>query len=124
MEHVKNSSLVLAYLGDAVYEVRIRKHLIEKNIVKVNDLQNNALNYVSAKKQAYFLNELITNNFFNEAELNLIKNARNSKSHSKPKNCDILTYKHATAFEAVIGYFEITKQYKRIDELIEEIIKM
>lgn len=124
MEHVKNSSLVLAYLGDAVYEVRIRKHLIEKNIVKVNDLQNNALNYVSAKKQAYFLNELITNNFFNEAELNLIKNARNSKSHSKPKNCDILTYKHATAFEAVIGYFEITKQCKRIDELIEEIIKM
>ena len=95
MEHVKNSSLVLAYLGDAVYEVRIRKHLIEKNIVKVNDLQNNALNYVSAKKQAYFLNELITNNFFNEAE-----------------------------FEAVIGYFEITKQCKRIDELIEEIIKM
>src|SRR5574344_1581782 len=124
MEQIKNSSLVLAYLGDAVYEVRIRKYLISKNIVKVNDLQQNALNFVSAKKQAYFLNELINKNFFNDEELNIIRNSRNSKSHSKPKNCNILTYKHATAFETIIGYFEVKNQNDKIDEIIKEIIKM
>ena len=58
------NSLVLAYIGDAIYEVLVRKYLIDKNFVKVNDLQKHALNYVSAKNQALFLKELLDNNFF------------------------------------------------------------
>ena len=49
------NSLVLAYLGDAVYEEYIRDFLIKKKINKVNDLQKESINYVSAKRQAYFL---------------------------------------------------------------------
>ena len=56
------NSLVLAYIGDAIYEVLVRKYLIDKNFVKVNDLQKHALNYVSAKNQALFLKELLDNN--------------------------------------------------------------
>ena len=55
------NSLVLAYIGDAIYEVLVRKYLIDKNFVKVNDLQKHALNYVSAKNQALFLKELLDN---------------------------------------------------------------
>ena len=53
------NSLVLAYLGDAVYEEYIRMYLVEKNINKVNDLQRESINYVSAKRQAYFIDKML-----------------------------------------------------------------
>lgn len=118
------NSLVLAYIGDAIYEVLVRKYLIDKNFVKVNDLQKHALNYVSAKNQALFLKELLDNNFFNSDEIEIIKRVRNTKTHSKPKNCDILTYKHATALESVFGYLYMNNKFDRIKEIFDYIEKI
>jgi len=114
--------LVLAYLGDTIYEDYIRKYLINKGIAKVNDLQKEASSYVSAKGQSSFLKELLENDFFTEDELSIIRRARNYKSNSHPKNCDILTYKHATALEAVIGHLELSNNKKRIDEIMNNIL--
>ena len=100
--------LVLAYLGDTIYENYVRHYLISKKISNVNDLQTESIKYVSARAQAKFLEELINNNFFTEEELNVIRRARNYKSRSHPKNTDIITYKHATGLEAVIGYLDLT----------------
>ena len=60
--------LVLAYLGDSIYEIYIREYLIKKGIAKVNDLQKEAIKYVSAKQQCNYLKEMLANNFFNEEE--------------------------------------------------------
>lgn len=117
---MEKSALVYAYLGDAIYELYIREFLIEKGIVKVNELQKQSVSYVSAKAQAKFLRELINKDFFNDEELSIIKNARNHKSHSS-KSTDILTYKHATALEAIIGYLYYQKDKKRIEQIINEI---
>lgn len=114
--------LVLAYLGDAIYEIYIRKYLVNKGIVKVNDLQREATNYVSARAQAKFLSLLTEKEYFNEEELNIIKRARNNKGTAHPKNTDILTYKHATALEALIGYLYLKEDKKRIDDIMKEII--
>lgn len=114
--------LVLAYLGDTIYEDYIRKFLINKGLNKVNDLQKEASNYVSAKNQANFLKNMIDNEIFNEEELSVIRRARNNKSNSHPKNCDIVTYKHATALEAVIGYLELKNNKSRIDEIMKNIL--
>lgn len=114
--------LVLAYLGDTIYEDYIRKFLIKRGIAKVNDLQKEASNYVSAKGQAAFLKELLEQEFFSEEEQSVIRRARNNKSNSHPKNCDIVTYKHATALEAVIGYLELTNNKERIDEIMNKIL--
>lgn len=114
--------LVLAYLGDTIYENYVRHYLINKKISNVNDLQTASINYVSAKSQAKFLEKLVDNNFFTEEELNVIKRARNYKSNSHPKNTDILTYKHATALEAVIGYLDLTDNKNRIDEIMNYIL--
>ncbi len=114
--------LVLAYLGDTVYEYYIRRYLIESKISNVNDLQKNAVNYVSAVNQAKFLEMLIQNNFFNEDELSIIKRARNHKGGKHPKNCDVITYKHATALEALIGYLKLENKEERIEELMNKII--
>ena len=114
--------LVLAYLGDTIYEDYIRRYLINKGIAKVNDLQKEASLYVSAKGQASYLKTMLESNFFTEEELSVIRRARNNKSNSHPKNCDIVTYKHATALEAVIGYLELKNDRNRIDEIMNNII--
>jgi len=114
--------LVLAYLGDTIYEDYIRKFLINKKIANVNDLQKEAVNYVSAVKQAKFLQQLMEGDFFNQEEIDVIKRARNYKSNSHPKNCDIVTYKHATALESLIGYLELSNKRDRIDKIMEKIL--
>lgn len=116
------NALVLAYLGDAIYEIKIRNYLINKGINKVNELQKEAVKYVSAKSQATILDNLINNNVLLSDEMDIIKRARNAKSLSHPKNTDILTYKHATALEALIGYLYIIKAEERLKIIMKEII--
>ncbi len=119
----EKNSLVLAYLGDTIYEDYVRLYLINKGIANVNDLQTESIKYSSAKAQCNFLKQMINNNFFTEAELDIIKRARNHKSNSHPHNCDIVTYKYATALEALIGYLKLDNNIKRIDEVMSNIIK-
>ena len=114
--------LVLAYLGDNVYEYYIRKYLINKGIADVNTLQTESTKYVSAKSQKEIVDKLIESNFFNEEELSVFKRARNHKGNRHPKNCDIVTYKYATGLEAIIGYLELTNNRKRIEEIMNIII--
>lgn len=66
------NNLVLAYLGDAVYELHIRNFLIESGLAKVNELQSASLNYVSAKSQRRILEELITNGYLTESEIEIV----------------------------------------------------
>ena len=114
--------LVLAYLGDTIYEYYVRNFLINNKISNVNDLQKNAVNYVSAVNQAKFLEKLIEENYFDEDELSIIKRARNHKGGKHPKNCDVITYKHATALEALIGYLKLEKKDERIDSIMDKIL--
>ncbi len=114
--------LVLAYLGDTIYENYIREYLINSGLANVNDLQKTSINYVSAKRQAQFLKKLMDENFFSDEELQIIKRARNYKSSYHPKNCDIITYKHATSLEAVLGYLRLKNNNSRIKEIVDKII--
>ena len=113
--------LVLAYLGDTIYEYYVRKYLIDK-YSNVNDLQSNSIKYVSAKGQKHFVLDLIDEGFFNEEEMDVIKRARNNSSSSHPKNCDIVTYKYATGLEALIGYLELINKRSRIEEIMNKIL--
>ena len=115
--------LVLAYLGDAIYENYVREYLINKGIGNVNDLQTESLKYVSAKSQAKYIQELMDNNVLIEEELDVVKRARNYKTTSHPKNCDIVTYKYATGLEALIGYLKLKENKERIDEIMSFILK-
>ena len=115
--------LVLAYLGDTIYENYIRKFLILKWISNVNYLQKEAVSYVSASSQASYLTKLLSSNFLTEEEIEVVKRARNYKTTSHPKSCDILTYKHATGLEALIGCLDLTKQKERIDEIMDFIFR-
>ena len=115
------NNLVLAYYGDAIYEIEVRKFLINKGINKVNDLQKEAIKYVSAKAQAEILEKLIA--ILTEEEFEIVKKARNMKVHSKPKNTDIQIYKLSTGFEALIGYLSLTNNEIRVNEIFNYIFE-
>lgn len=110
--------ITLAYLGDSVYEVYIREYLISKGIVYVEDLQKEAIKYVSAKSQAKILDYLVNNNYLSEEEVNIVKRGRNYKRDSHPKNTDIITYKKSTGFECLVGYLYLSKNINRLDEIM------
>ena len=115
--------ITLAYLGDAIYEVYIRKHLIEKGIALVDDLQKVAVNYVSAKSQSKILNFLIDNGVLTLEEMDIVKRGRNYKRASHPKNTDILTYKNSTGFEALIGYLYLNNNKERLDNIMKIVLE-
>lgn len=123
MKVVEFNVLVLAYMGDTIYEDYIRKYLILKGISNVGDLQRESVRYVSAKSQARFLSMLLERSILLEDEISILRRARNYKSNSHPKNCDIVTYKHATALEAVIGYLYLSDHLSRIDVIMNEILR-
>ena len=116
--------LVLAYLGDSIFEVYIRKLLVEQGISKVDKLQKEAVKYVSAKGQAKFVTKLIDNNFLTEEELEVFYRARNHKSSRHPKNTDIITYKYSTGFEAIIGYLYLNNKIDRIRDIIDFVVEV
>lgn len=115
--------LVLAYLGDTIYENYIRRYLINSGIGNVNDLQKNATNYVSAVNQAKFLTEMMDSDFLSSEELDVVKRARNYKTTSHPKSCDIITYKYATGLEALIGYLDLKNNKERVEEIMNFILE-
>lgn len=118
------NSLALAYIGDATYELYIRMFLINKGLMKVNNLQKEAINFVSAKNQAKYLKILINDKILTDEELKIVTRARNHKVNSHPKNTDIITYKLATGLEALIGFLKINNNEKRIKEIMEYITKV
>lgn len=115
------NNLVLAYLGDAVYELYIREYLINKGFVKVNDLQNESLKYVSAKSQSNHLERLLISGFLTDEEIETVKRGRNMSSH-RSKSTDIITYKRSTGLECLIGSLRIDKKENRIKEIMEFIV--
>lgn len=114
------NSLVLAYLGDAVYELYVREILIKKGVCKVKDLQKSAIEYVSARAQREILERLLRKDKLTEEEIDIVKRGRNAHGHSN-KSTDIITYKMATGFETLIGHLYNTDK-DRLDELMKEVL--
>lgn len=114
--------ITLAYIGDAVYEVYVREYLIRNGIAKVEELQKEAVKYVSAKSQCKILNYLIDNNILTDMELEIVKRGRNYKRTSHPKNTDIITYKMSSGFEAMIGYLYLNNDRERLTVIMDYIL--
>lgn len=108
--------IVLAYIGDAIYEVAVRQYLISKPNLKPNQLHHQATGIVSAKSQSRILAQLEP--MLTDEEKDVVRQGRNAKSGSIPKNANVLEYRHATAFESLIGYLYYTQRQDRMRELI------
>ena len=111
------SPLVLAYIGDAVYELYIRSMLVANANMQVNKLHKEATKYVKAKAQSQLMEKIYDK--LNEEEASIYKRGRNAHSYTSAKNADIVDYRRATGFEALIGYLYILGKTDRIFELFD-----
>lgn len=111
------SGRTLAFLGDAVWSLAVRRYLLEKGEGKGKTLQKESIRYVSAKAQAAFYERMHEEGFLSEEEETIFKRGRNSNNGAVPKNTDVIIYRMSTGFEAVLGALELMDREERIHEI-------
>ena len=107
--------LVWAYIGDAVYELYVRVHLVTRGPSKVNRLHSESIKYVKASAQADFVRKITEN--LNEDEIRIMKKGRNTKS-TVPKNADVTDYRYSTGLEGLLGYLYLQNKKERLMEIL------
>lgn len=111
------SPLVLAYIGDSVYEVYVRTRMIEENPdMPAHKLHLQTVKYVKAHAQSNSIHAMMS--MLNEEEEAVFKRGRNAKSPTSAKNASLIDYRHATGFEALIGYTYLSDNTERLSELM------
>ena len=114
------SPLTWAYIGDSVYEIYVRMHLVNNTNMKPHKLHVEATKFVKAKAQAETLKTI--ENDLTEKEKEIVKRGRNTENHHLPKNATVQEYMLSTGFEALIGYLYLTKQDERLREILGKCI--
>ena len=116
------SPLVLAYLGDDVYDLVVRSILVEMTNEPVNRLHRKAASLVKASAQAEFFHRV--EGMLTEEETAVYKRGRNAKSNTMAKNASQGDYLKATGFEAVLGYLYLNDRMDRVLELVKKGIEL
>lgn len=116
------NTTALAYMGDAVYEQAVREYIIGKGSYHVNNMHRLATDFVKASAQAVIIKRMFDE--LTESEQRLVKRARNRKFHTKAKNADPVTYKWATAFEALVGYLYLAEENERLQWVLSRAIEI
>ncbi len=120
---LETNVLVLAYLGDAIFENYIRKWVIRNYPSNPKVLQSEAVKYVSAKAQAAAVVKMVNAKILTDEEVSIIRRARNHKMRNYTrKSCTMEEYRLATGLEAMIGYLDLVRQEERIIKLIDYIV--
>jgi len=115
------NTTALAYIGDGVYELFVRKLMVTRGWAAADHLHRETVKYVRAESQAYAVKKIIE--MLTPEEQDLIRRARNRKSVTKPRNADPVAYKMATAMEALIGFLFLTDQHERIEEIMTRAVE-
>lgn len=108
--------LVLAYIGDAIFALRIRLRLLAREKNKVRVLHDVGAQMVSAVMQSHAYDKIV--HMLSEEEQAVARRGRNAKS-TVPKSASIREYRQSTAFEALLGYLFLQERYERLDELFD-----
>lgn len=114
------SPLTWAYVGDSIYELLIRTHLVNKTKLKPHSLHIEAIKFVKAKSQADILKRLEV--YLTDEEKEIVRRGRNAENHHLPKNANVEEYMYSTAFEALIGYLYLCKKDARLKEIFDLIL--
>jgi ribonuclease-3 family protein len=119
---IMHSPAQLAYVGDAVYEILVRSHIIKNYDVNVHKMHKHTIRFVKAKSQAYLVRQLDC--VFTEEEKRIVKRGRNAKVTSLPKNAELMDYRYATGFEALFGYLYLSDELDRLQELFLKVVEI
>ncbi len=109
------SPLVLAFIGDTVYDLLTRGYIISEGNAPVNKMHTKAKHIVNATAQSCTYS--IIEPMLTEAEYAVLKRGRNAKSNTSAKNQSIVDYRRATGVEALFGWLYLKGEYDRLEEL-------
>ena len=112
----------LAFIGDAVYSLKIRTYLVTKANESTGKLHIKSIKYVSAKAQCKIIDSIYGE--LSEEEILIYKRGRNTNINNVSKNVDVISYKKATGFEALIGHLYLSKNIDRLNEIIKNSIEI
>lgn len=112
------SPIMLAFIGDAVHTLFVRDVVVKSSNLLMKDYHKESAKMCRAKAQAELLDKLMP--FLSDEEQDVVRRARNAKTHHIAKNADIETYKKATAYEALVGYLYIIGNFDRLKEILGE----
>jgi ribonuclease-3 family protein len=121
-DYLRMSTVALAWLGDAVYELCVREILLGRGHLHADKLHTAAVRYVRADAQAAVMRQLADT--LPEEEQALVRRARNRRITTKPKNADPMDYKWATAFEALIGYYRLSGRQEEIEAVVASAVAL
>ena len=113
--------VVLAYLGDTVYDLFVRTALVKHSKMHVKDLNQCAARIVNAHAQAEAAEWLKEK--FTAQDSEIYRRGRNARVGSVPKNMAVADYHKATGLEAVMGYLFLTGQQERLEQLMGAILE-
>lgn len=116
------SPLALAYIGDSIYDLMVKKHFVIKSNMQPEKYHKVVTSIVSANAQSAFIDSYMDK--LTEKEQAVYKRGRNSSPHTKAKNASLENYLKATGFEAVLGYLYLSEQEDRLKEIIDESINL
>ena len=111
------SPLVLAYIGDCIYDLIIKTMIISRGNKQVHKLHEETSRFVQASTQSLMMREM--QGHLTEEEHAVYRRGRNAKSVSPAKNQSITDYRRATGFEALLGYLYLKKEYQRVMDLVK-----
>lgn len=116
--------LTLAFMGDAVYEIIVRRELIRKyGSMPAHTLHEKAVELVRCSAQAKAYHMLTQEGCLTEDESDILRRGRNNSSVKCPKNADLMEYRMATGLEALFGYLFLAGRQERIEELFRRILE-
>lgn len=113
--------VILAFVGDAVYELYVRNFVVATGLPKTGMLFQLSSGYAKASFQSESLGRMRA--ILTEEELTIVRRARNKKVTSKPKNASLTDYRNATAFEALIGYLYLKEEMVRLNQIMMKTLR-
>lgn len=111
------NALVLAYVGDTVYDLYVRTKLILSSDSTANALHRKAIDYVCASAQAEAMDRALDH--LTEEEMTIYKRGRNAKHSTVPKNAELSDYHKATGLEAVLGFLYLEGKVDRLIDILK-----
>ena len=115
------SSIGLAHLGDAVYELLVRTYLCAHGKATGKGLHRATVELVCAPQQARFAEKLLP--LLTEDEASVFRRGRNANVHTIPHSADRAQYQKATALEALFGWLYLQGRHERINELFNRMME-
>ena len=114
------SPLILAYIGDAVFELMVRTKIVSSGQGRIKDIHLQTVELVRADHQAYMVRQIFDE--LSSEEQDIVRRGRNTRSNP-PKNADMQAYRMSTGFEALLGYLYLKGDGERLQYLINRALE-